>query len=82
MIIFRKTLALCFWNIYIIGSDAGNPAELNIIKGLKMRQAFFECKYRYQAVKEMPWASVIVKVCGGYRGFESVTDYEIWKNQK
>ena len=30
----------------------------------KMRQAFVECKYRYQAVKEMPWAAVIVKVCG------------------
>lgn len=33
MNIFRKTLALCFWNIYIIGCEAGNPAELNIIKG-------------------------------------------------
>lgn len=47
-----------------------------------MRQAFYECKYRYQAVKEMPWAAVIVKVCGGYRGFESVSDYDIWKDQK
>ena len=34
MNIFRKTLALCFWNIYIIGVMRENPAGLNIIKGL------------------------------------------------
>ena len=59
------------------GNDASRKTE-----DKKMRQAFFECKYRYQAVKEMPWAAVIVKVCGGYRGFESVCDYDVWKNQK
>ena len=47
-----------------------------------MRQQFYECKYRYQAVKAMPWASVIVHVCGGYMGFESWDDYNIWKNEK
>lgn len=49
---------------------------------LKMRTMFYECKYRYQAVKAMPWASVIVHVCGGYMGFESWDDYNIWKNEK
>lgn len=29
-----------------------------------------------------PWASKIVRVCGGYTAFESWSDYEIWKNQK
>ena len=30
----------------------------------------------------MPWASKVVAVVGGYLGFESWDDYEIWKNQK
>nr|DAP71188.1 MAG TPA: hypothetical protein [Bacteriophage sp.] len=30
----------------------------------------------------MPYASKIVPVVGGYIGFESWTDYELWKNQK
>ena len=47
-----------------------------------MRTMFYECKYRYQAVKAMPWASVIVHVCGGYMGFESWDDYNIWKNER
>lgn len=47
-----------------------------------MRQSFVECKWRYQAAKECPWASVIMKVCGGYICFESYTDYNIAKNQK
>lgn len=29
-----------------------------------------------------PWASKIVRVCGGYHAFESVADYEIWRKQK
>jgi len=36
----------------------------------------------YQAKKLCPWASKIAKVIGGYACFESITDYEIWKNQK
>lgn len=47
-----------------------------------MRTKYVPCKYRYQAVKECPWASKIVKVCGGYYAFESITDYLTWKNQK
>lgn len=47
-----------------------------------MKTKFVECKYRYQAKKECYWASVIKKVIGGYMCFESITDYEIWKNQK
>lgn len=29
-----------------------------------------------------PWACKIVRVCGGYQAFESVTDFEIWRKQK
>lgn len=42
-----------------------------------------ECrKTRERAKKECPWAAKIVKVCGGFRCFESVEEYRVWKNQK
>lgn len=47
-----------------------------------MKQGFVECKTRRTAVKRMPWAAKIVKVEGGYKGFESIVEYEIWRNQK
>lgn len=52
-----------------------------------MRQGFYECiehnrKNRKKAIEEMPYASKIVAVVGGYLGFESWDDYEIWRNQK
>lgn len=47
-----------------------------------MRREFVECKYRYQAAKACPWASVIAKVVGGYMCFESVDEYETWRRQK
>ncbi len=34
---------------------------------------------REQAIKEMPWAFKIVKVCGGYKGYESIEDYKLAK---
>jgi hypothetical protein len=37
---------------------------------------------RKTASKRMSWASKIVKVEGGYMGFESVEDYRIWRQQK
>lgn len=47
-----------------------------------MRQEFIVCNTKRAAQKSCPWASVIVKVTGGYRCFESVTDADTWKNQK
>lgn len=52
-----------------------------------MRTAFYVCyehnrKNRKKAIKEMPYASKVIAVVGGYLGFESWSDYEIWKNQK
>ena len=47
-----------------------------------MRTEYVKCKYRYQAEKECPWASKIVKCGDGYMCFESWDDYKVWKNQK
>lgn len=47
-----------------------------------MRQQFIECKSRAAANRRAPWACKIVKVCGGYMAFESISDYEIWRTQK
>jgi hypothetical protein len=52
-----------------------------------MRIETVEASNYNQAKKLMPWASRIAKVCGqnnkiAYKGFESIDDYKIWKNQK
>lgn len=47
-----------------------------------MRNEMIETNSRAKAKKLMPWAAKIVRVEGGYRGFESLVDYKIWKNQK
>lgn len=47
-----------------------------------MRIEHVPVKTRKTAVNRMPWASKIVKVDGGYTGFESITDYQIWKRNK
>lgn len=49
-----------------------------------MRNEFYECEkhtsyWRKKAIDAMPWA---LKVVGGYTGFESWDDYELWRNQK
>jgi len=46
-----------------------------------MRKEYVRVATRSQAKKACPWASVIVKVDGGYLCFESVDDYRTWKNQ-
>jgi hypothetical protein len=52
-----------------------------------MRNEFYECEkhtsyWRKKAIDAMPWASKVVAVVGGYTGFESLDDYELWRNQK
>lgn len=47
-----------------------------------MKTQFVETNSRKEAVNEMPWAEKVVKVSGGYMGFESADDYKTWKNQK
>ena len=47
-----------------------------------MRTQFVQTESRYQAKKQCPWQSRTAKINGGYMCFESITDYETWKNQK
>lgn len=48
-----------------------------------MAQTFYACATRkeFNEAKGRDWARV-VKVDGGYIGFDSMTDYKNWKNQK
>lgn len=43
---------------------------------LKMRIELIECKDRRTAWRRAPWASRLIKVQGGYRAYESITDWE------
>ena len=36
----------------------------------------------YQARKLVPSAAKIVKVCGGYMTFTTVTDWQTWRKQR
>jgi len=56
--------------------------EQGLNREVDMRQAMVDVKTRRQARRAMPWAAVIIKVEGGYRGFESHDDARTWKNQK
>ena len=52
-----------------------------------MRKGFYECsehnrKNRKKAIEEMPYASKVVAVVGGYMGFESLDDYAVWKTYR
>lgn len=47
-----------------------------------MRSQFIESANRKEAARKAPWACILVKVEGGYYGFESVADYTTWKAQK
>lgn len=67
--------------------DKGKDPLQKQLNNKNMKKGFYECdehnrKNRKKAIEEMPYASKIVAVVGGYLGFESWTDYEIWKNQK
>lgn len=47
-----------------------------------MRKTFVECKSYHTARRHCPWASIIAKAYGGYWAFESVVDYQTWRNQR
>ena len=47
-----------------------------------MRTEFVECKTYRTAYRLCPWASAVAKAEGGFWAFESVYDYQVWKNQK
>ena len=45
----------------------------------KMRIEHVETTSRDKAAKRMPWACAIVKTSNGFRGFESISDYRLYK---
>lgn len=47
-----------------------------------MRTLFVESKCKKTALKQAPWASIIIKVQDGFMCFESYDDYFNFKNQK
>lgn len=47
-----------------------------------MRKQFMGCTRRSLIVAQCPWACKIVKVDGGYLAFESLKDYQTWKEQR
>ena len=46
-----------------------------------MKKYFVELETYLEAENAMPWACKIIEVEGGYMGFESIDDYEIWLAQ-
>ncbi len=51
-------------------------------RGGRMRRLFVACKSRNTAKKRCPWASITMKVDGGFVCFESMEDYRTFKSQK
>lgn len=43
-------------------------------------QTFFGNVSLYFVKRQCPWAAKIVKVSGGYKAFESVEDWKVWKS--
>ena len=43
---------------------------------------FVDTDDRRKAVRLMPWAAKIIKVEGGYKGFEFMADYKMWRSQR
>lgn len=76
------------WAVEIDCPLTNKTTALDItVKSITMREGFYECEkhtsyWRKKAIEAMPWASKVVAVVGGYTGFESWDDYELWRNQK
>ena len=47
-----------------------------------MKAEHVDCRDRRTAHRRCPWAAKVVKVEGGFRCFESIEDYRIWKAQR
>ena len=46
-----------------------------------MKQQCVEAETKNEAREQCPWAAVVAEVEGGYHCFESLADYQTWKNQ-
>lgn len=47
-----------------------------------MRSEFVQCRDRETAKLVAPWAVMLVRVEGGFRAFESWSDYVTWSKQR
>ena len=47
-----------------------------------MKTELVQCSTWRTAKRRCPWSCKIVRVEGGFRCFESVTDYRVWRNQR
>ena len=47
-----------------------------------MRKESVTCKSSQDAYQLCPWASICVRVCGGFMCFECIVEYEVWKETK
>lgn len=47
-----------------------------------MRTQFVQAVARRTAIRRCPWACKIAEVDGGWLAFESVADYDTWRNQQ
>ena len=67
----HSLVIIIYTQIVIVEKDGGG--------GLKMEYhnsvGFCRVKTRKTAIRRMPWASWIIKVCGGYCGYEYYNDY-------
>jgi hypothetical protein len=44
----------------------------------KAKSAFVVAKYRYEAKKQCPWATIIMKFDGGFKCFETKEAFDAW----
>lgn len=67
-------MQLCSRNIIELLINLFSPRRITVKRNF-MRQGFYECnehnrKNRKKAIEEMPYASKVVAVVGGYMGLE------------
>ncbi|WP_163056815.1 hypothetical protein [Acidithiobacillus ferrooxidans] len=46
------------------------------------KETFTGSVSRYFVQRQCPWATKVVKVSGGYKAFESIEDWKVWKKQR
>ena len=44
----------------------------------KPKSAFIIAKYRYEARKQCPWATIVIKFSDGFKCFETEDGYKAW----
>jgi hypothetical protein len=83
MITFWGQVALATLAVYALACWLTGPLTRYTDGDKTMRkETFIGSVSRYFVSKQCPWAAKIVKVCGGYIAFESISDWQTWRAQK